>query len=38
MHVIKHRKLSSGFGDDLEGWIGGRVEGRFKREGIYVYI
>ena len=29
-------KVSS-FCDDLEGWAG-RVEGRFKRKGIYVYI
>ena len=24
--------------DDLEGWGGGRMGGRVKREGIYVYI
>ena len=26
------------FCGDLEGWDEGGVEGRFKREGIYVYI
>ena len=24
--------------DSLEGWDGGGVEGRFKREGTYVYL
>ena len=24
--------------DSLEGWVGGEVAGRFKWEGIYVYL
>ena len=31
--------ICSDFGcDDLEGWDGGGVQGRLKREGIHVYI
>ena len=26
------------FSDDIEGWDGGEVRGRSKREGIYLYI
>ena len=33
----EHRQLSSVLCDDIEGWDG-RVGGRSKREGIYVYI
>ena len=36
--AIKHRKFSSVLRDALEGWGGGKVGGRFKRAGIYVYI
>ena len=36
--AIKQRKLSLVLCDDLEGWDGGGVQGRFKREGIYEYI
>ena len=35
--AIKHRKLSLVLCDDLEGWDGGGVQGRLKREGMYVY-
>ena len=37
-HAVKHRKLSSVLCDDLDGWDGGWVGGRSKREGIQVYI
>ena len=32
------RKLKQGFCINLEGGMGGRWEGRSKREGIYVYL
>ena len=35
---MKHMKLSWVLCDDLEGCDGVKVGGRFKREGIYVYI
>ena len=36
---MKHRKLSSGLCDDLEGWgWGSGVGGRLKRAGVYVRI
>ena len=37
-HTIKHSKLSSVFCDNLDGWDGGWVGERSKREGIYVHI
>ena len=36
--VVRYRKLSSVFCDDLDGWDGDKVGGRSKREVIYVYI
>ena len=36
--TIKHRKLSSVFCDDLDGWVGVGVGGRSKRVGVQVYI
>ena len=36
--AIKHRKLSSGLCDDLDGGMGGEVAGRSKEEGIYLFI
>ena len=35
--AIKHRELSSGLCDDLDGGMG-EVRGRSKKEGIYIYI
>ena len=35
--AIKHRKLSSLLCDDLDGWDGGGVGRKFKREGTYIY-
>ena len=35
--AVWHRELSSVLCDDLEGWDGGSG-GRFKREGVYVYM
>jgi len=32
------RKLKQGLCINLEGWDGGEMGGRFKREGIYVYL
>ena len=32
------RKLKQGFCINLEGWDGEGDEGRFKKEGIYVYL
>ena len=32
------RKLKQGFCVNLEGWVGREIGGRFKREGIYVYL
>ena len=32
------RKLQEGLRIDLEGWVGREMGGRFKREGIYVYL
>ena len=31
-------ELNPGLCDNLEEWDGGEVGGRFKREGIYVYL
>ena len=35
--VVWLRKLNQGFCINLEGWDG-EADGRFKREGIYVYL
>ena len=32
------RELKQGLCDNLEVWVGREMEGRFKREGIYVYL
>ena len=32
------RKLKQGLGINLEGWDGREMGGRFKRDGIYVYL
>ena len=32
------RKLKQEFCINLEGWMGRKLGGRFKREGIYVYL
>ena len=32
------RKLKQGFCINLEGWGGREMGGRFKREGVYVYL
>ena len=32
------RKLKQGLCVNLEGWVGREMGGRFKREGIYVYL
>ena len=32
------RKLQEGLRINLEGWVGREMGGRFKREGIYVYL
>ena len=32
------RKLKQGLCINLEGWVGWETGGRFKREGIYVYL
>ena len=32
------RKLKQGIYINLEGWSGREMGGRFKREGIYVYL
>ena len=32
------RKLKQGLSVNLEGWDGREMGGRFKREGIYVYL
>ena len=32
------RKLRQGLCISLEGWMGREMGGRFKREGIYVYL
>ena len=32
------RDLKQGLCTNLEGWDGGKMRGRFKREGIYVYL
>jgi len=32
------RKLKQGFCINLEQWDGREMQGRFKREGIYVYL
>ena len=36
--VVWFRKLRQGLCINLEGWDGEGDEGRFKREGIYVYL
>ena len=32
------RKLKQGLCINIEGWMERKMEGRFKREGIYVYL
>ena len=32
------RKLKQGLCINLEGWMGREMRGRFKREGIYIYL
>ena len=36
--AIQHWELSLVLCGDLDGWDGGEVGGRSKREGIYVYV
>ena len=36
--VIPNRDLSLVLWEDLEEWDRGKVQGRFKKEGIYIYI
>ena len=36
--AVRLRKLKQGLCIHLEGWDGEEMGGRFKREGIYVYL
>ena len=36
--AVCHRKLKQGLCINLEGWDGRQMGGRFKREGVYVYL
>ena len=36
-HLKRAQGASSGLSEDLEGWDGVEVKGRFKREGMCVY-
>ena len=37
-YAVWLRKLKQGLSINLEGWDGERDVGRFKREGMYVYL
>ena len=36
--ALRHRELISVLCDNLEGWDGGLLGGKLKREGFYIYL